>query len=240
MFVLQRAARFLSEVNVLNVKTLQKKTKLDITIDTNTRDEVQLLFSTSGSLFYLRWMEEEDGTPEIVAYDATTLKPLKKYSTTPATTNELMISASGDRLYSLVQDENIMKIDIFETNNFSYVSSLDIKKFFTIGTEGGVGEFKNEKLVVDEVISRIPVLESFQYVYDIPTNKISTKIKKTIKGDYLLIPATNKIALNEEQYVGKFKSMRLETDYQSSGKIHIFDTTTGKEVALVKVNVAQN
>lgn len=118
------------KISVYDVKTLQKKGELDLNISDLTANEVQILFPSSGNLFYLRWVEEEDGPPEIIAYDATTFKPLNSYSTTPPTTKQLMLSAAGDSLYSIVRDENIIKIDIFQTSNFTYKSSVDLKKFF--------------------------------------------------------------------------------------------------------------
>jgi hypothetical protein len=238
LFTLYSPARFIEKIAVYDVKTFKLKGELDINISSEITDEVQLLFPPSGNLFYLRWVKKEDGPPEIITYDATTFKPVNRYTTTPATTDKLMLSAAGDLLYSIWQ--GTLKIDIFQTNDFSYKSSINIKNFFTIGTEGGVSKYDKEKLLVSEVISRTPELDYYEYIYDIPTNKITQKIRTTIKGRDFLIPLTNRIALHERQYIGKFKSMRLSTDYISLGKIHIFDATTGQKVGFFQIPVGSN
>ena len=243
LFSLYSPARYIYEIAVYDAKTLKRKGKLDLNISSETTDEVQLLFPPSGNLFYLRWVpgKEEDGRPpEIITYDATTLKPINRYTTTPATTDKLMLSAAGEFLYSIADDENTIKIDIFQTSDFTYKSSINLKSFFTLGTEGGIGGYGKEKVLVSEVITRTPQLEYFDYIYDIPTNKITQKIRTAIRGSDFLIPKTNKIAIRESQYVGKFKSMRLSTDYLFTGKIHIFDATTGQKVGFFQIPVSSN
>ena len=66
LFSLYSPARYIEEIAVYDVKTLKLKGELDLNIRSETTDEVQLLFPPSGNLFYLRWVKEEDGPPEIV------------------------------------------------------------------------------------------------------------------------------------------------------------------------------
>jgi len=239
LFVFQTVGRLDTAINVYDVKTLQQKTQLAI-IDNSVEREAQLLIPNSGNLFYLRWVKRKKTEPEIVAYDAATLKSLNTYTTNPPTSKQLMLSKAGDRLYSLVFGGGVLKFDAFQTSNFAFKSTIDVKSFFTLGSEGGITEFNDEKALISEVITRTPQLEHFLYIYDLSANTIASKIRTTIIGSDYLIPITNKIALHEEQYAGKFKSMRLETDYQSTGNIHFFDAVSGKKVVTVKVNVAQN
>jgi hypothetical protein len=240
LFVIQGMGRFDTVINVYDIKTFQQKGQLEIEIDNSVSREAQLLIPNSGNLFYLRWLKMEGSAPEIIAYDATTLKPVNKYQTNPPTTKQLMLSQTGDRLYSLVFGGGVLRLDYFQTSDFTYKSTVDIKQFFTLGSEGGVTDLFAEKALVDEVISRTPQLDCFEYIYDASTNTISQKIRTTLIGSDYLIPMTNKIALHEEQYVGKFKSMSLKSDYKPSGNIHIFDAASGKKVATVKVAVAQD
>lgn len=238
LFSLYNPARFIMQISVYDIKTLQQKGKLDLNISSLNSDEVQLLFPSSGNLFYLRWVKEEDGPPEIITYDATTFKPINRYTTTPPTTMKLMLSAAGDSLYSISQ--GALKIDVFQTSDFTYKSSINIKNFFTLGAEGGISEYNKEKLLISEVISRTPELDRFKYIYDIPTNKITQKIRTTIRGADFLMPVTNKIAILEEQYVGKYESMRLSTDYLFTGKVNVFDATTGQKVGFFQIPVSSN
>lgn len=240
LFILQRSGRFESAINMYDVKTLQKKGDLGIVINTNIMDEVNLLFPKTGNLFYLRWTKEEDGPPEIVAYDATSLKPANRYTTTPPTTNKLMLSAGGDLLYSIVQDETTEKINIFQTSDFTYKSAVDIKKLFTLGTEGGIGGYEKEKILISEVITRTPQLEYFEFIYDIAANKITPKIRMAIKGDDFLLPLTKKFAISENQYVGTRQLMRLSTDYLFTGKIYIFDAVGGQRIGTALIPVDSN
>lgn len=237
LLILKSSGRFESRIYIYDVKALQSKGKLDSVINTDTNDEVQVLFPLTGNLFYLRWVQEDGGTPEIITYDSTSFKRIGQNKTNPITSNQLMLSDAGDFLYSIV---DFIKVDGFQIADFSYKSSLDVKKLFTLGYEGGISENKRGKLLISEIISRTPQLDYFMYIFDITLNKVSQKIRTTIRGTDFLMPVTNKIALHERQYTGKFKSLRLETDYQSSGWIHIFDAVAGREVGLVKVNVEQN
>lgn len=237
LFILYSPARFINEIAVYDVKTLKRKGKLDVKMSAETIDDVQILFPPSGNIFYLRWVKEEDGPPEIVAYDAITLKPLNRYTTTPSITNKVMLSAAGDLLYSIMQDENTRRIDIFQTSDFTYKSSIDIKQFISLGISGITTGYGREKVLISEVINKAPQYEYFEYIYDISSNKISPKMKTTIKGADFLIPKTNKIAIRESQYVGKFKSMRLSTDYLFTGNVYIFDATVGQKVATVQIPV---
>ncbi len=240
LFILYSPGRFINEIAIYDVKTLSKKGKLDINISSETTDEVQILFPPSGNLFYLRCVKEEDGPPEIITYDSTTFKSLNRYTTTPQTTDKLMLSTSGELLYSIMQDENTIKIDIFQTSDFIYKSSIDIKKLFTIGIGGGISRYDKEKVLISEEITEQPQFEYFEYIFDISTNKTSTKVRTAIKGADFLLPKTNKFAISENQYVGKYKSMRLSTDYFFTGKIYIFDATAGSKIGTIQISVGSN
>lgn len=236
LFSLYSPARFINKIAVFDIKTLKPKGELDLNISSETTDDVQLLFPASDNLFYLRWVKEEFvSPPEIIAYDATIFKPINRYTTIPPTTDKLMLSSAGDLLYSIVDDETIIKIDIFQTSDFTYKSSVDLKKFFSPNVTGfGTRDYKNGKLIISETSST----ESLKYIYDISKDTISKKV--AIKGDAYLLSETNKIVNLEEQYVGKYKSMVLETDYLFTGKIHIFNATTGQKVGFFQLPVSSN
>lgn len=95
-------------------------------------------------------------------------------------------------------------------------------------------DYKNGKLIISETSST----ESLKYIYDISKDTISKKV--AIKGDAYLLSETNKIANLEEQYVGKFKSMVLSTDYLFTGKVNVFDATTGQKVGFFQIPVSSN
>lgn len=237
LFVLYSSARFVGSIAVMDTKTLKIKGDLNFDYDLLTESDLQMVFPASGNLFYLRMVKKEDGPPEIVVYDATTLKSVKSYTTTPATSNQLLVSDIGDVLYSLKHDGTTIKMDAFKTSDFSYTSSIDIKKFFTLGTEGGIADYGKGKLLVNEVIARTPQLEFFEYIYDMRTDKILPKIKTTIVGDDVMLPQTSKIIFSENRYVGESKSIIFPGDYLFTGKVSIFDATTGQQAGTVQVPV---
>jgi len=240
LFVLTNASRDVSVIFVYDIFTLKYKGKLNITISDSTKDELQIITPNKGNIFYVRFLENEDGKPQITSYDATTLSAIKTYTTTPGIADQSFISESGDLLYSINNDGNMLRIDVFNTADFSLKESIDLKANFTLGVEGGVSQLAEGKLLISEVITREPQLEYFLYIYDLATNKITPKIRTTIKGEEYFIPITNKILLHERQANNRFKSMRLETDYKTTGKIHIFNGLNAQKICIANIGTGIN
>lgn len=240
LFVLTNASRDVSVIFVYDIFTLKYKGKLNITISDSAKDELQIITPNKGNIFYVRFLENEDGEPQITSYDATTLSPIKKYTTTPGVADQSFVSESGNLLYSISNDENILRADVFNTADFSLKESIDLKANFTLGVEGAVSQLAEGKLLISEVITREPQLEYFLYIYDLATNKITPKIRTMIKGDDYLIPITSKILLHERQTNNRFKSMRLETDYKTTGKIHVFNGLNAQKICTATIGTGLN
>ena len=235
IFILYSPSRDKGEIAIYDIKSLTRKGKLDIVIDLATEDDLQFIFPTSGNIFYVRWVKEEDSAPELVVYDATTYKAISRFASTPDTTEKLLLSDAGDILYSIVDDENSLRIDSFETSKFNFRSSVDIKKYFGSNvTSYAVHDYKNQKLLVSETTTST----SWKYLYDVSVAAITSKI--STKGESYLLSRTNRIVNPEERYIGRLKSMSLSTDYLFTGVLNIFDATTSRKIGTVQIPIGSN
>ncbi len=225
-----------TNINIYNSRTMEFIRSLDSVFSKDVfHDETRIIVNKQKNVVYIKWAEENAGKLE---YILTVLsgKKLEKISEHRSIQmfGYLYLSDNGEKLYSIVQEKGVERVEVVSTDTFDKTDTIDLAWINTPNVYGwGVESMHGTKLLISETYndeSKKPTV----YYLDIISKETSAKV--TIEENGSFFPALTKglMVLSEEKevpHLGEFtRNVKL-------ARIHIYSMTTGNKVASITFDV---
>lgn len=207
--------------------------------------DVQMVIYPDGSRFIVQYLAAggEGGVTGYTTdlYNAKTVSMIENLKTFFAM-EEVMFSSDRKKLYSVVGGDDA-KVDIIDSSTFQTLASRDLAQIWRQDVfAADVESFDSGKILISEDLKaekNLPDKLDF-YVYDIESGGLSPKISTGLQGNLTLISGGTKIIFDENQDVREVLSKGGKAHimgFKSSGRIHIYDVATGKELRMIPFKV---
>jgi WD40-like Beta Propeller Repeat len=190
--------------------------------------------SPDGKAIYISWDDEKSG-PVTGVFDGTTYSKQKEVK--KLFVNRWMcFSSDGKKLYTPWASEflSFTLPDYALVGHINFQEKVGKKEFFS----KSIMDVAHCKAVIFENASR-PNPEQVSgtiYIYDIESNKVAFEMPINVLGDYLLVPGSGLLVLDEKKGISSAGADKTQAvRWEKAGKLEIYDIRTKEKRAVVDV-----
>lgn len=228
----------LLRIFVYDHKTLKQIKILDLVSDYGEEENaVKVFVAPTRSRFYVKWWDKAlnngNGGQVISIYNSETLEKIRDL-TGILLAEKILVSNDGLKIYSLSDQETAAKVDVFASNTFGKIQTIDLDPIISPNIYGwSIDDFKNEKFLIveNDKIIRTELSKYIIYLFDLKLSTSSPKLKTGLRGSTFLFPNENKAALMEEKNISTTSLGKII----SLGKIHIYDLNQLKQLGEITI-----
>jgi|YelNatPaOPRAMG01_1025707.scaffolds.fasta_scaffold58407_2 hypothetical protein len=220
---------------IFNLQNLHLKKNIGIISYNEDGDMPYIIIPPTGNIFYLKWVTANTFSEYTASYNLQTLDKLSDNTNFPISYYKYLgYSTSGDKLFGI--DISSGLIDVYDSTTFTQTDNYSIENIFlSTNTGKEVEDFENNILLIAESSALDPSSTSnidMLYAFNVVGKQLLSKINTGIKGSNMKLTPDGNMILYSETKQTYYDNYHTNSD---TGKIHLYSTTTGKEITTVTI-----